>query len=141
MKSAYESLSLPSHASVSVTPFVDDVARELAACDLVLSRAGASALAELALARRASILVPFPFATHNHQMENALEFARAGASLCIPEKDATPERMADQIAMLFREPRRLQQMGEKAASLARPDAAARIADSLLALASKQEAHL
>ncbi|NHZ48397.1 UDP-N-acetylglucosamine--N-acetylmuramyl-(pentapeptide) pyrophosphoryl-undecaprenol N-acetylglucosamine transferase, partial [Nitratidesulfovibrio liaohensis] len=73
-----------------VEAFIDDVASAYTWADLVLCRAGATSVAELAVAGKPSVLVPFPFATHNHQLHNARHVADAGAALVVEQKDVSP---------------------------------------------------
>jgi UDP-N-acetylglucosamine--N-acetylmuramyl-(pentapeptide) pyrophosphoryl-undecaprenol N-acetylglucosamine transferase len=105
----------------------------LAACDLVVARAGGS-LFELAAAGRPAILVPFPHATARHQHRNAAWMQRAGAAIVIDDAELTPERLADEAASLLSDPERLARMAAASRALARPDAAQRIADEVLAAA-------
>ena len=92
------------------------------------SRAGATTLAELTASGRPAILVPLPTATDDHQRKNAEVLGRAGAALVIDERELDGARLADAIAGLIADPAKRQRMAEVARTLARPDAAARIAD-------------
>ena len=116
-----------------VHAFIDDMPGVLAQADLVISRAGATAVAELAAAGRAALLIPFPGATDQHQLENARAMEKAGAACVIVQSDLTPERLAKEIRELMISPATLTQMETCARGLARPDAAARIADLVEAL--------
>jgi len=117
-------------------PYEHDMPTALAAADLVVSRAGGSALAELATAGRASLLVPLPGATGDHQSANAGVLASAGASLVIPESELSGPRLATAIVDLLGDPVRLERMQRAAADLGRPDAARRVAEMLLAAAGE-----
>jgi UDP-N-acetylglucosamine--N-acetylmuramyl-(pentapeptide) pyrophosphoryl-undecaprenol N-acetylglucosamine transferase len=110
--------------------FFDPVAPEMKAADLVVSRAGATTLAELAASGRPAILVPFPFATDDHQMGNARVLEAAGAAVVIAEKDLTAETLAAQAARLLSEPATLRSMSIAMRTFARPDAARRVVDRL-----------
>lgn len=114
-------------ASVSVVPFVDDVPAALGAASLVVSRAGANALAELCASGRPSILVPLTLAGA-HQAENARALAGAGAGWLLEEDAATPERLAALLAERLADAAGLAAAGLAARALARPGAAAAIAD-------------
>ena len=103
----------------------------LAASDLVLARAGGSVF-ELAAAARPAILVPYPHATARHQRTNAAWMADAGAAVVIDDSELTGERVRAAASALLDDPERLGAMGAAARSLARPDAARRIADEILA---------
>jgi UDP-N-acetylglucosamine--N-acetylmuramyl-(pentapeptide) pyrophosphoryl-undecaprenol N-acetylglucosamine transferase len=94
----------------------------LAAADLVVCRAGAMTLAELATAGRPAILIPSPHVTHHHQEANARVFARAGAAQVLPEDGLTGRRLQAAIAGLLGEPARLRAMAEGARGMARPQA-------------------
>ncbi len=111
-----------------VEAFIFEIDGAMKAADVVICRAGATTLAELAASGRPAILVPLPTATDDHQRKNAEVLARAGAGLVIEERELSGERLAGAIAALAADPARRQQMGAAARRLARPDAAARIAD-------------
>ena len=113
-----------------VTPFVDDMPRAFARADVVVGRAGAGSVAELAAAGRPGILVPFPFAADQHQLRNAEAMAKAGAAVVIPDREMSGERLFQTVRELAGEPGRLEAMGRAARSLARPGAANRAADLL-----------
>ncbi len=119
---------------VRVEPFLDDVAGEMAAADLVVSRAGATTLAELAAVGRPAILVPFAAATDDHQRRNARAYVEAGAAVTLDERDLSGERLADLAAALFGDRAQLLAMGRAMRQLARPDAAQRIVARILELA-------
>jgi len=116
-----------------VEAFVDDMPAALAAADLVVCRAGASTLAELACAGRAAILIPFPQAAHDHQRQNAGAFAAAGAARVLEQEKLTGDRLAGEMQGLLADPKRVDAMAVAARTLARPDAAARLADLAEAL--------
>jgi len=103
----------------------------LAACDLVLARAGGSVF-ELAAAGRPAILVPYPHAAARHQHANAAWMADAGAALVIEDSELDPATLARTVADLFTDGQRLERMSAAARALARPDAAQRIAAEILA---------
>jgi UDP-N-acetylglucosamine--N-acetylmuramyl-(pentapeptide) pyrophosphoryl-undecaprenol N-acetylglucosamine transferase len=113
-----------------VESFIDPMAPEMAGADLVVCRAGATTLAELAALGRPAVLVPFPAATDDHQRRNAAVLAGAGAAIVIDERDLTGERLASTVAALLADRGRLERMGQAMRGLARPDAAARIVDRL-----------
>jgi UDP-N-acetylglucosamine--N-acetylmuramyl-(pentapeptide) pyrophosphoryl-undecaprenol N-acetylglucosamine transferase len=114
-----------------ILPFLDDMERRFAAADLVVSRSGATTCAELTVAGRAAILVPFAQAADDHQRTNALALQAAGAARMIEEKDLTGEALARAVRELVDEPARITAMEEAARRLGRPDAASRVADLLL----------
>jgi UDP-N-acetylglucosamine--N-acetylmuramyl-(pentapeptide) pyrophosphoryl-undecaprenol N-acetylglucosamine transferase len=113
-------------------PFVPDFGVALAAADLVLARAGGSVW-EVAAARRPAILVPYPFATGDHQTKNARYFERAGGAVTVAESELG--HVPEIARSLLGDPQRLEQMGAAMARVARPDAAEEIAEELIALAA------
>jgi UDP-N-acetylglucosamine--N-acetylmuramyl-(pentapeptide) pyrophosphoryl-undecaprenol N-acetylglucosamine transferase len=119
-----------------VEPFLFAMAREMTAADLVVCRAGATTAAEITAVGRPSILIPLPTATDDHQRRNAEVLAQAGAAEVIEQRDLTGARLAGRILALARDPDRRRQMAAAARQLARPDAAAHIADRVLALAGR-----
>src|SRR5207244_1674336 len=106
-----------------VVPYLDPIVDEIAAAELVVSRAGAMTIGELAAAGRAAILVPFAAATNNHQELNARVVERAGGALVITEPELTPERLGLAIAEIISHPDRAARMGAAAGRLSAPDAA------------------
>jgi UDP-N-acetylglucosamine--N-acetylmuramyl-(pentapeptide) pyrophosphoryl-undecaprenol N-acetylglucosamine transferase len=118
-----------------VVEFIRDVLPDVyAATDLVVGRAGAGTVAELAFVGLPAILVPLPGAGGDEQMRNAQALAGAGAAVVMPQHEATPDRLAGQIRDLVSDRPRLAQMAAAAKAVSRPDAAARLADALLELA-------
>lgn len=111
-----------------VLPFIDDMAAALAAADLVICRAGAITVSELCAAGSAAVLVPLVVSTTSHQRDNAIFMAQHGAALHLPQTELTPARLHDLVAGLGRA--QLAVMGDKARALARPRAAARVADEI-----------
>jgi UDP-N-acetylglucosamine--N-acetylmuramyl-(pentapeptide) pyrophosphoryl-undecaprenol N-acetylglucosamine transferase len=100
----------------------------LAAADLLVGRAGGTTVAELAEVGLASVLVPLPIAPRDHQTANAGPLVRAGAAILVPDADLDTERLVAELEPLLDDPARLAAMGAAARRLARPDAAARVAD-------------
>ena len=134
VREAYREANL----SAEVHAFIDDMPAAFARADLVISRAGAGTLAELAAAGKAALLIPFPAATDQHQLENAKAFERTGAARVVEQANLTSARLAQELAGLLAAPERLVQMGEAARRLARLDAAERIADLIEALAGIED---
>jgi len=131
VRSAYRALGADDWANV--VPFLDDVASELAAADLVIERSGGSSLGELCAIGRPSILIPFPFAADDHQRKNARALADAGAAVCVDPTEATAARLADEVVAIAKDASRRAAMADRARSLGRPDAAREVARDLLAL--------
>ena len=113
-----------------VVPYLDPIVDEIGAADLVVSRAGAMTVSELAAAGRAAILVPFAAATNNHQELNARAVERAGGAIVITEAELSPERLGLAIAEVINDPDRAARMGTAARTLAVPDATRNIVDLL-----------
>ena len=119
----------------AVVEFVrDELPDVYAAADLVVGRAGAGTIAELAYVGLPAILVPLPGARGNEQALNARVLGDAGAAVVIAQPDARPERLQSEILALLSDPERRTRMAIAARTVARPDAAARLADELLSLA-------
>jgi UDP-N-acetylglucosamine--N-acetylmuramyl-(pentapeptide) pyrophosphoryl-undecaprenol N-acetylglucosamine transferase len=120
-----------------VEAFLFEMDREMTAADVVVARAGATTLAELAAARRPAILVPLPQATDDHQRKNAGVIAKNGGAEVIDQRELTGQRLADALLSLAADAPRRQRMAMATAALARPDAASRIADRVWELAGKE----
>ena len=117
-------------ANARVVAYLDPIVDEIAAADLVVSRAGAMTIGELAALGRAAILVPFAAATNNHQEVNARVVERAGGAVVITEAQLTPERLAMAITEVINDPPRAARMGSAARTLAAPNASKKIVDLL-----------
>ncbi|PIE05753.1 MAG: UDP-N-acetylglucosamine--N-acetylmuramyl-(pentapeptide) pyrophosphoryl-undecaprenol N-acetylglucosamine transferase, partial [Sorangium cellulosum] len=120
--------------NVRVLPFIDDVPGALAKADVVIQRAGASALAETCAVGRPALLIPYPFAAGDHQLHNARALEKAGAAVCIPSDDAKAELLADHLERLAANTSRLKSMARAARAHGRPEAASTVARDLLELA-------
>jgi UDP-N-acetylglucosamine--N-acetylmuramyl-(pentapeptide) pyrophosphoryl-undecaprenol N-acetylglucosamine transferase len=125
--------------AAELAPFFPDIAGRLSTAHLVVARAGASTVAELACAGRPSILVPLPHAIDDHQTANARSLADAGAAWLMPQPGCTPASLAELLASLLGAPERLSAAASAAADLARPDAARQLADLVLSLAMRASA--
>ncbi len=125
-----------SRVEARVEPFFRNMAGLYEEASLLVSRAGATTLAEAAVAGRPAILIPYPFAADNHQEKNAAHYVAGGGARMFAEGDLTPELLAAELASLLTEPTTLRRMGEAMAQLAIPDAAARIVDCCLATCTK-----
>lgn len=113
---------------VEVAPFFTDMAARIAAAHLVVSRAGASTVSELAVIGRPAILVPYPHALDHDQAMNAAAMAKAGGAEIVAQRDLPPERLARMLQSAIGEPQRLAAMAAAARNTGRPDAAAQLAD-------------
>lgn len=117
-----------------VEPFLFAMDREIKSADFVVSRAGATTLAELTAAGKPAVLVPLPTAADDHQRKNAEVLARAGAADVMDQRTLNGSELADRILALAHDAARRDAMGRAARMLARPHAARQIADRVLALA-------
>jgi UDP-N-acetylglucosamine--N-acetylmuramyl-(pentapeptide) pyrophosphoryl-undecaprenol N-acetylglucosamine transferase len=118
-----------------VMPFLREIHLAYAAADLLVCRSGAMTLAELAACGTPAILIPYPFAAHNHQEINAANLVERGAATLIPDADLSGERLAKEIAHLLSDRQLLRRMSAHARTFARLDAAERLVRSLEALGS------
>jgi UDP-N-acetylglucosamine--N-acetylmuramyl-(pentapeptide) pyrophosphoryl-undecaprenol N-acetylglucosamine transferase len=131
VKDAYAEQGLS--GQVTVRPFIDDMVSAYRAADLVIARAGALTLAELAIAAVPAILIPLPTAADDHQTRNAAAFAVAGAAVVIPQNQATPEQLATELESLLDDRDVRKKMSAAMTLLSRPAAAAAVVDRLAAL--------
>lgn len=125
-----------SHAvAAKVSAFIDAMAEAYGWADLVVCRAGALTVAELAVAGVASVLVPFPHAVDDHQTANARYLSRAGAAVLIPEHGLTAERLSLVLSSLLGDRDRRWVMAQRARQQGRPQASARVAELCLEVAA------
>ena len=117
-----------------VEPFLFEMDREMKSADVVVCRAGATTLAELTASGTASILIPLPTATDDHQRKNALALVSHGAAQMIEQRELAGDRLSSEIVALVGDPERRRRLSDAARRLARPDAAKTIVDRILALA-------
>jgi UDP-N-acetylglucosamine--N-acetylmuramyl-(pentapeptide) pyrophosphoryl-undecaprenol N-acetylglucosamine transferase len=129
LMAAFERSGLPGQ----VVEFISDMPAAFAEADLVVCRAGASTVSELAAAGRPSILVPFPFAADNHQQHNAEAMEKEGAAHLVLDREMTGQRLFEEVTKLMMDRQRLETMAVAAKSLAKPLAAQKAADVLLEL--------
>jgi UDP-N-acetylglucosamine--N-acetylmuramyl-(pentapeptide) pyrophosphoryl-undecaprenol N-acetylglucosamine transferase len=128
---AYDAAEIPAE----VQPFFDDIPRRLSEAQLVISRAGASSVADIAAIGRPSILIPFAAATGDHQTANARALVDAGAAILIPESLLDAASLSQQIATVLTNPGGATQMSLAALTVAVPDATERLAALIESLAS------
>ena len=112
-------------------PFIDDIPAAFAWADLVISRAGALSVSEIAASGLASILIPYPHAVDDHQYQNATHLANLSAAWVIREKDLTADQLAQRIRQCHQSPEELVTMGNQAKALSAADATAQVADYCL----------
>jgi UDP-N-acetylglucosamine--N-acetylmuramyl-(pentapeptide) pyrophosphoryl-undecaprenol N-acetylglucosamine transferase len=130
--------------SAMVVSFVTDVADQMASADIIVARGGAVTVAEISAIGRASLIVPFPHATDDHQAKNAMALADLGGAICIRQEAADQVRLGKELALLFGDEERRARMARTALEHGHPYAAHDIARDLLTLAGisprpKQEA--
>ena len=116
-----------SHAHYIHRPFFKTMAGLLHRADIVISRAGAGTLTELAFTQTPSLLIPYPFAAEDHQAYNAAAFAAANAAMVCRQADLTVESLQNTVLQLINDPQRRHQMSKAAAALSIPDSAAQLA--------------
>lgn len=118
--------------SAEVLTFIDDMAGAYAGSDFVIGRAGAGTVAEVTALGKPSLLIPFPYATHDHQMGNARSLEKEGAAIVLADEDAEPQAIAKALGIL-KDTDRLKEMGGKARQLGKPLAASQIVDEIYKL--------
>ncbi len=117
----------------TVKAFITDMAAVYEAADLLISRAGATTLAEIAIIAKPAILIPYPYAADNHQEKNAQFYVDGGGAKMFVEKQLTANILAEELARLFNSPKELQEMGECMKNRAFPKAAEQIVDECFKL--------
>ena len=121
-----------------ITEYINDMDVCLAAADLVICRSGASTLAELESAGKASILIPSPIVAGNHQYHNAMVLGKAGAAVVIEQKDVTNEKIISEIEKLYKNPEKVLKMSQSAYELHLKDTNQRILDVIDKLYEKSQ---
>jgi UDP-N-acetylglucosamine--N-acetylmuramyl-(pentapeptide) pyrophosphoryl-undecaprenol N-acetylglucosamine transferase len=122
LRAAYAAAGVNAHT----VPFIDDMAAQYAAADLVICRAGASTVTEIAAVGVASLLVPLPWAVDDHQTHNARYLSKRGAAILIPQAEFTPEKLAQLLRSFTRD--KLLEMARAARTAAKPDATRVVGD-------------
>jgi UDP-N-acetylglucosamine--N-acetylmuramyl-(pentapeptide) pyrophosphoryl-undecaprenol N-acetylglucosamine transferase len=117
-----------------VLPFIENMAERFAQADLIVCRSGAITVAEVSASGRAAIFIPFGASTDAHQMRNAASMQDLGAARLLPQDELTPERLTNEIFSLLDQPRRIEEIEDRARSLARPRAIEDIVDLLESVA-------
>lgn len=115
------------HPHYLTLPFYDNMAGLMQRANLVIGRAGAGTVTELAITRKPAIFIPLPTAAEDHQFYNAQVLATVGAALVFRQAELTPQLLITQVLSLLQSPTQLEQMGEKAGAIAVPDSAERLA--------------
>lgn len=115
------------HPQYLTLPFYDNMARLMQRADLVIGRAGAGTVTEVAITRKPAIFIPLPTAAEDHQFYNAQVLGTVGAALVFRQAELTPQLLTTQVLSLLHSPAQLEQMGEKAGAIAVPDSAQKLA--------------
>jgi UDP-N-acetylglucosamine--N-acetylmuramyl-(pentapeptide) pyrophosphoryl-undecaprenol N-acetylglucosamine transferase len=134
VRSAYEQAGVPA----TVAPFFTDMAEVYGKSDLLVSRAGATTLAELAVLGKPAVLIPYPFAADDHQEKNGRYYEAGGGVMVVPERELTGQKLAETLAGLVGNPARLQEMAASMRAMGRPEATERIVAVCLELIGKAE---
>jgi UDP-N-acetylglucosamine--N-acetylmuramyl-(pentapeptide) pyrophosphoryl-undecaprenol N-acetylglucosamine transferase len=132
-EAAVKTLTSEEQKKIKVLPFIDRMDLAFGASDIAVCRAGASTLAELALAGLPAILVPYPFAAADHQTENARAVAEQGAAIFCADHEIIA-KLGELLTGLLNDDASRAELSRNMRSLARPDAAARIAEAVLGYA-------
>ncbi|NTW17515.1 MAG: UDP-N-acetylglucosamine--N-acetylmuramyl-(pentapeptide) pyrophosphoryl-undecaprenol N-acetylglucosamine transferase, partial [Syntrophaceae bacterium] len=114
-----------------VLPFIMDIAKIYRSSDLLICRAGATSIAELTASGKAAILIPFPYATGDHQTKNAEALLHAGACVMIRETELSGKKLAETIADLYDDQAKIREIETRSAGLGNPRAAAHIVDACM----------
>lgn len=125
------------HPQYIQMPFYDNMAALFQRANLAISRAGAGSLTELAITQTPAILIPYPYAAEDHQAFNAASFADAGSALVFRQEELTPQLLESKVLHLLHSPQLLQEMAQKAGSLAITDSAERLAQLVRQLVEKK----
>ncbi|MBF0261167.1 MAG: undecaprenyldiphospho-muramoylpentapeptide beta-N-acetylglucosaminyltransferase [Magnetococcales bacterium] len=133
VRAAYQAAGI----EADIAPFFSEMTRAYREAHLVISRAGASSVAELAATGRPSLLVPYPFAADDHQTANAKPLTDAGGAWTQRQNNFNVSWLTTFLAERLREPRSLEEAGQRARALARPRAAADMMDEILQLLARQ----
>lgn len=136
---AARAIAEKSAADVRVHAFVDEMADVCAAADLIISRAGASSTAEIAVLGQPSILIPYPAATDNHQEHNARAMESAGAAVVVLDHECSGQRLLQTVSETLNDPARLHAMAAAAKTTAHPAAADAIAEEIFAIVFQENA--
>ena len=119
---------------VYLIPFLDDISALYSAADLIVSRAGALALSEMALMGKAMVLVPFPYSAGNHQVKNARVFTKSGAAILMPQSKLKFGELETTIIELFKQPEKIKKMENRSIQMAVPDATENIISTIMEIA-------
>ncbi len=122
---------------IDIRPYIFDMPKVMAAADLIICRSGASTLSELTLIGKPAILVPYPYATNNHQEKNARVLSDKGGAVLIKDSECTAEQLFDTVNEILKDSERMKKMSEAMRGLSAPGATDKIAETVLELAQKR----
>ena len=137
-KEKFKAYGLEGKDNLRLVEYIYDMPEQMAAADLVVNRAGAMTLSELAVQSKACLLIPSPYVADNHQYKNAKVLADAGAALLMEEKDLTPEGVAAEVSSLLEDDARRAAMEEAISAFARTDANKVIYEEICRLVSSKK---
>ena len=130
--------SLESHKNIELREYISDMDRCMSAADIIVCRAGASSLSEIEALKKASILIPSPNVSENHQFHNAMALVNNGAAVIIEEKELTGEKLENEIRALITDSDRRKKIGENAGKMAVIDSKERIGKIITELAENKK---
>ncbi len=131
-----KNIDVEKNPRIEIKEYIDNMHLYVAAADIVISRAGASTIMELEVAGKASVLVPYPFATENHQYHNAKALADVNASILIEEKNYDSKKLIEKLEKLYENPESLKELSKNASSLAVVDTNERIYNIIMSKLNK-----
>jgi UDP-N-acetylglucosamine--N-acetylmuramyl-(pentapeptide) pyrophosphoryl-undecaprenol N-acetylglucosamine transferase len=131
VKANLDALGVTKNTGIHIMEYADNIHEYYSAADLIISRSGALTVSEIAVCGKASILIPSPNVTNNHQYYNAKTLADKGAAIIMDEAELTADRLTSAIFKLFANREQLNRLGEAAAKQGRPDATDVIAEYIL----------
>ena len=134
----FKRLGLDQFSNLELVEYIYDMPQRMAAADLIIGRAGAMTLSELALQKKPCVLIPSPNVTNNHQFKNANVLAAKGAAVVFEEKDLTGEKLIGAVSGLLADEKRLQAMAKAIGCFAVPDSKKRIYGELCALVKSKK---
>ncbi|MEK9183850.1 MAG: UDP-N-acetylglucosamine--N-acetylmuramyl-(pentapeptide) pyrophosphoryl-undecaprenol N-acetylglucosamine transferase, partial [Patescibacteria group bacterium] len=121
-------------ARYKIVPYFEENIKEAyLAADLIISRAGSGTIFEIAAMAKSSILIPLPEAAHNHQVQNAYEYAKSGGAVVLEETNFKPHILSEQIKKILTDPQKIKSMSQAAKNFSKPEAAKTIAEEILNL--------
>ena len=132
-KLAAAGVDIENNKNLHISEYIYDMAKYMAAADLVISRAGASSLAEIQVLGKASYLIPYPYAAENHQYHNAMALVKRDAAMVCEQKDLTTEKLTEVVRNLTEEKNRYIIMGKNARAMAICNAKKQICDIVMSL--------